>query len=1569
MTGKARVLMLAVAAGVLVAGVQSLPAASGPRTPGRPVAPEIRTAHDSALARVSPGLLMKAAKTRANMVLPVAVLAQARAPRPAALERALSVRLAGDKDRRMWVGGVRAGKVAKLATANGVLGVFDNGDRAAPEPPDPDLERAPAKAGIAKRLRALRGASGEQSAPGGAAAKASTPGGASAAAKRTAQARDWSDVADVHRSAAAWAKGYTGSGVRVAVADDGLDFGHPDLAGTVARIDDPSSPFFGWPMAYDPYSMYLYALDRYFSTTYVADGMTWYADTATTVTASADGTATFNGETYHLPAGSVSGVYHMGLFPDENLATFWFGGDIPAVCVVDGTASGVYDRVYVDLDDDNDFADETAMRKGTDTATRDFWNSAGGVPGSDGYADISAGTLYFIADGTNHPPAFDWVWRQYDVDGSPLPLPDPVGAGDMVCLMGAYDLLADHGTLCGSAVAAQGVVNGNAPAYKPAYGGTGTGMVQGGGRDADLVPIADIYSNHFASSLLAFDFAALGPDGLDSSGDEVHIVSNSYGDSADDADAWDFRSRYVTLLNNLLAPSTTFLFSTGNGGPGYGTNAPPSPVTGISVGASTLFGSFGTTTGASEWDSIDTSGQMTYGDVIPFSNRGPTAMGDVAPHVVADGAFAAGDEPLSFIGDGWMATASWGGTSRSTPIASGNLALVYQAFFDEFGQYPDFETARELLMSGARDLSYDPLTQGAGMVDADRSTDLAGFLAGYSVSPDEWTVHRFRGERHPAFAKGIEAGSAHSLAFTVTNHSGAAAAVAVSDEVLVKSSQTTLTVSTSLGWESAYEATRPDYLVDISGLVPADADLMVVRSVQPYGSMDPDGDYTGVGQVADSVFRTLVYDWTDRDSNGRLWLDGNGNGAVNTGEIDPNEYMRLTYGYSVGTSQEVRVKQPASRAHDGLYLGLQHRYRSATVSDTDVTVVIEFYKAQDWAWLTESRTSVSVPAYGQASLTGTVRPPAGTDPGTYAGGLVLSSGGRRVVVPVTANVLATSTSFEFGDGTGAILGQPGPMRGLFDWNWRPEAGDWRFAFANLPDKLLIPDGGRWLIRTSWDTTPTDVDTRVFGPTADEFTSTPGDVFYDLYGPYTLAPVGGSPNTNFYDADNDAAGKWRFDTSSGGPMDFVSAPMANGLNMIALHNVLYSGAGPGENARAEVGTIVTDPGSLDAASMSDSGSEPLGVTPGLDLTGLVAEGFGFVTPDVRAGLDIADGGTYETTLALAHAASLDVVTGNSPGNDIDLTVRRWNGSAWEDLASSEGVADEERVTVLSPVDGEYQVEVFGYDVDPSPATFDMTITAIQGGDVDVSGLPAGAVSAGTTVTASVDWANDWGVTGTSTARMGGVFLGPPEAPRAVWVPMSLTYGTASTTTLRSTRTAVLFGRTVTLVGTVAPAPTTGDVVLEARPWNASFWSEVDRVAGGGTGAFAVADLPSEGTYYRARYLGGAGLAPSVSGVRQVEVQNELTLAAPWVVARRSVQTLSGRLRPAHSTGYIRLQRRVRGVWRTIRSIRFTRTTSTANLYSFRMYFPTRGRQYLRTVFVDGDGLHRSGVSPARRIDVR
>ena len=52
-------------------------------------------------------------------------------------------------------------------------------------------------------------------------------GGHGGTRRRRRRIAAWHDVLDTHKSTAAWDKGYTGEGVRVAVLDSGVDFGHP----------------------------------------------------------------------------------------------------------------------------------------------------------------------------------------------------------------------------------------------------------------------------------------------------------------------------------------------------------------------------------------------------------------------------------------------------------------------------------------------------------------------------------------------------------------------------------------------------------------------------------------------------------------------------------------------------------------------------------------------------------------------------------------------------------------------------------------------------------------------------------------------------------------------------------------------------------------------------------------------------------------------------------------------------------------------------------------------------------------------------------------------------------------------------------------------------------------------------------------------------------------------------------------------------------------------------------------------------------------------------------------------
>ena len=82
---------------------------------------------------------------------------------------------------------------------------------------------------------------------------------------------------EIHGANDAWDRGYTGEGMIVAVADTGVDFAHPDLDGTQARVDDIRSDWSGWPMMFDHNSMYSYLVN---GQSYPQSN-TWYADTST----------------------------------------------------------------------------------------------------------------------------------------------------------------------------------------------------------------------------------------------------------------------------------------------------------------------------------------------------------------------------------------------------------------------------------------------------------------------------------------------------------------------------------------------------------------------------------------------------------------------------------------------------------------------------------------------------------------------------------------------------------------------------------------------------------------------------------------------------------------------------------------------------------------------------------------------------------------------------------------------------------------------------------------------------------------------------------------------------------------------------------------------------------------------------------------------------------------------------------------------------------------------------------------------------------------------------------------
>ena len=693
----------------------------------------------------------------------------------------------------------------------------------------------------------------------------------------------WHDVLDNHAAKEAWEMGYRGEGVAVAVLDYAVDFAHPDLVGTWALMPD-TNPYAGWPQAFDPYAGYLAVQDKRLSEAQAANrttrtarnGMIELYQTSTVTTSELAGAGTTTacvrplqyrsaqmpavlGDldcSYVLPSTSKSGTIKFGHHPDPDLRvlrtiapgqTEWAG-----VLMVDEHVAGRYDTVYVDLDNDHEFSDEKPTTKEDPLSWRDLTRPPDGLP------DVTGGLLYYISDGELPFPG-SWVWGLEN---------DIPAVGTVIGLLWAS---SDHGTLCASNIVSQGRVKVQANqilSFRDLPGGEPPSLNHGIAPASRLVSVGSVYEANRAMFAPSWRYSVFGHD-LERKDDQIQITSNSYGWSEADNDGWEADGRLMDFYVRTYSPETTFLFATGNGGPGYGTLSSPKPATSIGVAASTQYGSTGR-------DSITDTAQITFGDVVPFSDRGPNTAGRSGPSIAADGAYASGASPINGLGDGRRAMGTWAGTSRSTPVAAGVMSLIYQAFKKQNSRWPTWSESRAILMAGARFNGYDPMVVGAGVADAADSVRIASGQYGLFAEPSEWRAGGYRGTSYEAFASIVHPGETAERRITLHNTGEQPLAVRLSAMTPRRIGSYTETVNTDLELESG-PGTIPDYVYPVDKTkIPAGTQLMVVRGVLPMEQFDRDGN-----NAVDNGFTFGVLQHTDIDGDGRFWLDADDNGAVN----------------------------------------------------------------------------------------------------------------------------------------------------------------------------------------------------------------------------------------------------------------------------------------------------------------------------------------------------------------------------------------------------------------------------------------------------------------------------------------------------------------------------------------------------------------------------------------------------------------------------------------------------------------------------------------------------------------
>jgi hypothetical protein len=339
-----------------------------------------------------------------------------------------------------------------------------------------------------------------------------------------------------------------------------------------------------------------------------------------------------------------------------------------------------------------------------------------------------------------------------------------------------------------------------------------------------------------------------------------------------------------------------------------------------------------------------------------------------------------------------------------------------------------------------------------------------------------------------------------------------------------------------------------------------------------------------------------------------------------------------------------------------------------------------------------------------------------------------------------------------------------------DWTWRPESGDWRFFFFDLAK--APPAGTQFLADTTWkDDAPfTDLDTLIMGRSANSYQLFGGTTPFGA--PYIINTIGKSQNTNT------GGGVWKFNTASGGAHEVVTARAQEGLQSLVQHQVGWTGDKFDVPFSTKLGSATVNPSSVTQSTAADTGSFDVTFKSSVDLDGLTAEAFGLSQPVVTQEPvkqdDPNDPATasVKRNLTVSHASRLSVST-QLAGNDIDLFLLRdanndGQFTAGEIVASSTSGGGNEAVNVVRPPDGNYQIWVHGFSVSGTPSAT-LTVTPVQGNDLAVTGVPAGAVPAGTSVTLHVTY-NKAMTAGQS--YLGELLLGPKSAPSAFTVPIQI-----------------------------------------------------------------------------------------------------------------------------------------------------------------------------------------------------
>ena len=1103
---------------------------------------------------------------------------------------------------------------------------------------------------------------------------------------------------EIHGANDAWERGYTGEGMVVAIADTGVDFAHPDLNGTQARVTDSKSPYEGWPLMFDHNSMYYWLV---YGDAYPARN-TWYADTSL-IDYDNDSDGVLDSSGYNITGvnASLSGEYHLGEHPDSGLRNK-VGGDVPLL-VVDDRVSGLYETVYPDINRDGAFQNDEPMRPGEETAGLDT--------NGDGLWDISGGLVYWISDGNNGAPYTDTYSARH---GYANRIP---GAGNLTLFMLES---GSHGTLCASAVSAQGVIS--------------DGKVLGMAPNATISSIGNHYSGGHA--LDGWRFIAEGYDGVTQTvGDQPHIGSFSFGYSSVDEAGADGYSLYLDWLTRVYNQNTSYSVAIGNGGHGFGTAKVPGAAHGIfSVGA------FSSRTSDS------------WGQNAPWSNRGPNVVGRMDPDIVSVGWSATGDIPLNYRSDANSAWSSWGGTSLATPIAAGLMALVAQAWQANLGDHPGSQEFRDFVLSTSDDRGYEPFVQGGGWFNASRATaTLDGVNGTWWASPAQWNSGAFQGQHRDANINVMHPGESQVVDLEFTNYG--------QTDVLLRYTPTTFAplehtvqVWHSLGngtedgandtWDG-HQGDRPDLLIplhisdDPTFRLPSETVQLRARATIEYSAFDANQDRSSEERVFLQVYR-----WTDDDGDGVYVEDFDNDSMVDSDDwTEGSELDEVTYWWDNGPNAEVRVGLPFEDARDGIFLGVWNY--NGHLSDDPVRIEIDWtaFGSADDDWISMP-ISLAVTANDSSSTQMTVSVPQDARSGLHQHGVLvetfeLEAGGgnttspishRNWTLPVVTNVPWVGPfTLDAGPLDGNVSNQTlyteEWISGATRWDWRAESGDWRFLSVDWPEEW--DTGGTAILDVDWEDNPyTDIDIMWLSEMPHGY----AEDHPDAYGESTFFIESRSINNHA------GGGSHNWDTFTGTSREMFAVPASQGMHQMVLHTALHGVSTNDNPLNISVGYIAAEESGFERVVTDwaeGSGVDAVHVVSTVPLSVDSVTAYGWSQPahfdNETAYQDVSGNkmtASWWHNMTVQNSTELNIRMNAHDDADLDLFLFRDSNedgafSSGEEVTRSWSGSSAETIRIVDPDDGLYSVAVHGYSVPSGTVQFWIDIEVVGGDELVIT----------------------------------------------------------------------------------------------------------------------------------------------------------------------------------------------------------------------------------------------------------